>query len=102
MTDYRKMSQEALKELQFQFTSRGNLNAAVEIAQFIELYEKRVRVVKGRKVSKGTEGTVFWLKRYDRSKYGDPWGIYSYTQVGFKDDDGNTYFTNYNNLQLVQ
>lgn len=99
--DYRKMTAEQLQELQFQAVYRGNLNAGVEIADFMRVYEKRVRVVKGRKVAKGTEGVVFWVKRYDNSKYGDPWGIYSVTKIGIKADDGKTYFTAIGNVVIV-
>lgn len=99
--DYRKMTTEQLQELKFQAICMGNHNASVEISDFLEVYGKRVRVVKGRKVAKGTVGVVFWVKRYDNSKYGDPWGIYSVTKIGIKDDDGNAHFTAIGNVEVI-
>ena len=99
--DYRKMSKEELIELKYQFIARGNTNASVEISDFIRYYGKLVKVVKGRKVPKGTTGVVFWVKRYDNSKYGDPWGIDSTTKVGIRDDKGQAHFTAICNVELV-
>lgn len=99
--NYAKMSNAELTAAKTAFIIRGNMNAAREIAEFQEVFGKRVRVIKGRKVPLGTEGVVFWVKRYDNSKYGDPWGIYSNTRVGLKDDAGNTYFTAFNNVILI-
>jgi len=100
--DYRSMTTGQLDQLRAEAVRRGNLNAVCEIADFQDIYGKRVRVVKGRKVPLGTEGTVFWVKRYDNSKYGDPWGIYSVTKVGIKSDAGNTtYFTAIGNIELI-
>ena len=99
--NYAKMSEKELNELKFAAICKGNMNAATEISDFQAVYGKRVKVVKGRKVPHGTEGVVFWVKRYDNSKYGDPWGIYSNTRVGFKDDSGQVFFTAFNNVALV-
>ena len=99
--NYAKMSEKELNEVKFAFTCKGNLNAAREISEFQEVYNKRVKVVKGRKVPHGTEGVVFWVKRYDNSKYGDAWGIYSNTRIGFKDDEGQAFFTAFDNVVLV-
>ena len=101
MNYYRNMTPEELAELHFYFVSHGNANAAVEVSQFREYYNKFVRVVKGRKVPIGTEGRVFWLKRYDNSKHGDPWGIYSSTRVGIKTADGSTHFTALDNVAII-
>ena len=86
--------------LKFEAIKRGNLNAATEIDEFMDYFGKTVVVVKGRKVAKGTTGTVFWLKRYDYSKYGDPWGIYSKTRIGIKDSSGEVFFTSLDNVTL--
>ena len=99
--NYAKMSEKELTEIEAAFICKGNLNAAREISEFKEMYGKRVKVVKGRKVPHGTEGVVFFVKRYDNSKYGDPWGIYSTTKIGFKDDNGEAFFTAYDNVVLV-
>lgn len=61
---------------------------------------KRVKVVKGRKVPKGTEGTVFWMGKgraysYSQAKWGVP------DRVGFKGDDGVTYWTAASNLEVT-
>lgn len=100
--NYSKMTEDQLTKIKMYAISAGNANAAVEISEFQELFGKRVIVVKGRKVTKGTTGIVFWLKRYDNSKYGDPWGIYSNTRIGFKDDDGNVFFTSSGNVEIVR
>ncbi len=88
-----RLSEDQLNELNFCLVARGNMNAALEVSHFREVYNRKVKVVKGRKVPIGTEGTVFWVKRYDYSKYGDPWGIYSDTKVGIRDDAGTAWFT---------
>lgn len=56
----------------------------------------RVRVVKGRKVPVGTEGTVFWVgpDRYKSSKWGT---VY---RVGIKTADGK-HFTSMSNVEVV-
>lgn len=100
MQDLRKMSDEELQSLQTYCVMHEMHNAAVEISQFREYYDKMVCVIKGRKVPIGTEGRVFWLKRYDNSKYGDPWGIYSSTRIGIKTETGVTYFTDINNVKI--
>lgn len=51
---------------------------------------KVVRVVRGRKIPKGTEGRVFW---YGRNNYG--WG------VGIELADGSKVFTNPNNVEVI-
>lgn len=61
---------------------------------------KRVKVVNGRKVAKGTEGTVFWVGpgraySYYAAKYGVP------DRVGFKTDDGVTHWTAASNLEVT-
>lgn len=95
---YSEMTNEQLLKLQTEFTIRGNYNAAREISEFREVFGKIVEVVKGRKVPKGTVGRCFWVKRYDNSKYGDPWGIYSSTRIGIKTADGEIYFTAFDNV----
>lgn len=101
MKKYSEMTEDELTELKMAFIANGNLNAAREIDEFRHMYGKRVKVVKGRKVPHGTEGVVFFLKRYDNSKYGDSFGIYSNTRIGFKDDAGEAYFTSYDNVVLI-
>lgn len=101
MTDYRKMTEKELDELDFYFAAHDMLNAGVELSDFRKVYNKTVRVFKGRKVPIGTKGIVFWVKRYDYSKYGDPWGIYSTTKVGIRTESGDAYFTAIDNVEIV-
>jgi hypothetical protein len=51
-----------------------------------------VRVFKGRKVAKGTEGRVFW---YGRCRYGDG------HRVGFKTAEGEKHFTAEDNVEVL-
>ena len=99
--NYSKYTNEQLQRLKFEALKRENLNAAKEINDFIDFYGKLVKVVKGRKVPLGTIGNVFWLKRYDNSKYNDRWGIYSTTRIGIKTNDGKTFFTSLGNVVLA-
>lgn len=96
--NYEKMTERQLLELQTALVASGNLNAATEVSDFRDFFGKTVRVVKGRKVPKGTTGKCFWIKRYDYSRYGDPWGIYSSTRIGIKTPDGEVYFTSVDNV----
>lgn len=99
---YSEMTDEELLKLQMTFTARGNFNAATEISEFREIFGKTVEVVKGRKVPKGTIGKCFWVKRYDYSSYGDPWGIYSNTRVGIRTPDGEVFFTSFDNVIIKE
>lgn len=57
-------------------------------------YGKRVRVVRGRKVPKGTEGKVIWM---GESRYG-----YKVTKrIGLKDEAGTVYWTALTNVEVV-
>lgn len=99
---YSEMTDEDLLKLQIAFTEKGNLNAAREISEFREVYGKTVEVVKGRKVPKGTVGKCFWVKRYNYSRYGDPWGIYSDTRIGIKTPNGEVHFTSFDNVIIKE
>lgn len=97
--DYRKMSEQALQDAYLYSMRVGNVNAAREIEDFRRYYGKHVKVVRGKKVPLGTTGDVFWLKRCCYGKYGDPWGIYSDTRIGIKDDSGHVWFTSADNVE---
>ncbi len=99
---YSEMSDEQLLKLQMAFTARGNFNAAREISEFREVFGKTVEVVRGRKVPKGIIGKCFWVKRYDNSRYGDPWGIYSSTRIGIRTANGEVYFTSFDNVEVKE
>jgi hypothetical protein len=62
---------------------------------------KTVRVVKGRKVPVGTQGTVVWKgeSAYGKSRYGT-WGKTTY-RVGVKDAEGTVHFTAADNVTVV-
>lgn len=51
---------------------------------------KTVKVVRGRKVPKGTIGRVFWMEE-------GGWGV----RVGLETADGKTYFTAYSNVEVA-
>ena len=101
MQELSKKTSEELEKLSLIMAERGNMMALGLIAEVIKWRGQRVKVVKGRKVPKGTEGTVFWLGSFDNSKYGDPWGIYTTVKVGFKNDSGEVFFTSVENLELI-
>ena len=102
LQDLKKYTDAELEALQFEMVKRGNLVAANSIANFKEFYGKTVRVVKGRKVPKGTTGVCFWMGQTNYGKYGDPWGIYTRYRIGIKDDDGEVYWTALDNIELVR
>lgn len=54
------------------------------------IVRERIKVVRGRKVPLGTEGVCFWV---GDSRYG--------ARVGFKGDDGKTYFTALKNVEAT-
>lgn len=68
---------------------------AIEITAKIERGEitkgQTVTVVKGRKVAKGTTGVVFWI---GEDSYGKG-------RIGFKGDDGETYWTAISNVEVT-
>lgn len=53
---------------------------------------KRIRVIKGRKIPVGVEGIVFWIGP-DRFKGGN--------RCGFKDDGGTTHWISTGNIEVV-
>lgn len=79
---------------------RSNLPALAELNVFRKYLDKRVKVVRGRKVPIGTVGTVFWIGAVNYSKY-KKWWSWQF-RVGLKDNDGNTYFTAERNIELVE
>lgn len=79
--------------------ARQNFAALNELDLFEKLLDRPVRVIKGRKVPVGTEGVVFWVGAVNYSKYCN-WWSWEF-RVGFKDDSGEVYFTNEENVELV-
>lgn len=101
MMDLRGHTEHDLDRLCFELMARGNIVAANAVADFQKYYNKSVKVVKGRKVPKGTTGTCFWMGQRDYSKYGDPWGIYTVTRIGIKTETGEVFWTALDNVELV-
>lgn len=101
MKELMKKSPDDLRALEYQMAVRGNMVACTAISYVLEFAHKRVRVVKGRKVPKGTEGIVFWMGSYDNSRYGDPWGIYTTFRCGIRDDEGNVHWTAIDNIKAI-
>lgn len=101
MQELKKYSDEELGHLAFEMTMRGNLNAACRIDEFRKYYNKRVKVVKGRKVPRGTEGVCFWMGSTCYSPYGDPWGIYTSVRIGIKTEEGDVYWTALDNVERI-
>ena len=101
MKELSKYSEEDLNKLHFEMACRGNMRACNAISEVQKYYHKIVKVVKGRKVPIGVVGECFWMGNSCYGKYGDPWGIYSYTRIGIKDATGNIYWTSLNNVELI-
>lgn len=101
MNNYINKSEDELAAIEYWAISNGNHNAAREVRDFREFYGKNVEVFKGRKVSVGTCGKVFWLKRKNFAKYADPWGLQSATIIGIIDCNGNKFYTNCNNCRVI-
>lgn len=91
-----------LEELHAAMFYRQNPVALAGIEYVQKYAHKRVRVVKGRKVPKGTEGECFWLGSYCNSPYGDPWGIYTTFRCGIRDDTGTVHWTAIDNIELAE
>lgn len=92
---------EQLDEILNYFVLKQDHIAAKSVRVFKKFYNKNVIVIAGRKVPHGTTGKVFWLGSYCNSPYGDPWGIYTTFNAGIKDNNGTVYFTNINNLDVL-
>ena len=60
---------------------------------------KVVVVNRGRKVSHGVTGEVFWMHDVNYDPYGREWG--KETKIGLKDVDGNVYWTYAKNVDVV-
>jgi hypothetical protein len=101
MKELMEKTPERMDELNEAFILRGNMTAVKAISIVKKFAHKRVRVVKGRKVPKGTEGEVFWLGSYCNSPYGDSMGLYTTFRCGIRDDDGNVHWTSVDNIEAV-
>lgn len=95
------MTQDELEQLSCELIMRDKMGALHDVSVVKQYGHKRVRVVKGRKVAKGTEGEVFWIGSFCHSPYGDPWGIYTVYRCGIKDDAGEVYWTSIDNVECI-
>ena len=102
MKELMNKTPEELDELSEALLLRGNMTAVKGISLVKEFAHKRVRVVKGRKVPRGTDGEVFLLGSYCNSPYGDPWGIYTTFRCGIRDDNGDVHWTSVDNIEVIQ
>lgn len=93
-----RMTEKELEQYREYCIQAGNTSALTEINEHKKFYGKNVKVIKGRKIVHGTIGTVFYVERIH---YGYQWWKGWVTRIGFKDDDGNVYFTNDNNLEVI-
>lgn len=91
-------SHEQLVQLKYSYAPGPKTMA---IQYFLDFAEKRVTVVKGRKVPIGTTGKCFWIGSTCYSPHGDPWGIYTQFRVGIRTDNGDVYWTNADNIIAV-
>lgn len=74
---------------------RADVEAAMDVA-----VGKRVRVMKGRKVAVGTEGTIFWLGADDYSRSYRT-GAANKRRIGLKTDDGEKFFLAAGNVAVI-
>lgn len=96
---FREMTEEDRRNYYMACARQDNFAALGEFKTFEKYLDKTVRVVKGRKVPIGTEGTVFWIGAVNYSKYCN-WWSWEF-RIGFKDADGNTFFTSERNIELA-
>lgn len=97
---FRSMTTEQRNEYYMACAMRENAGALMELGAFEKYLDRKVRVVKGRKVPIGTIGTVFWIGMRNYSKYGNWWSWE--VRVGLKTEDGETFFTSEGNILLEE
>lgn len=86
-----------VREKAAKFYAKRNLTARLERAADDARTPgkgKRVKVIKGRKVPIGTEGTVFWVGPDHYSRHGA-------LRLGLKDDAGATHWTAASNVEVI-
>ena len=93
-----KMTSKELNDYRQYCIQAGNIAAIAEINDFEEYYGNIIEIIGGRIISKGIKGTVFYAERFN----------YSYrwwngkTRIGFRTEEGQVFFTDKNNLQLMR
>lgn len=82
----------------YQFAAQhDNLQGMTEIQDHQKFFGKRVKVVRGRKLTVGTIGEVFYLSRKHYGK--NRWFGFS-TRVGIKTGGGEVFWTSTDNIEL--
>jgi hypothetical protein len=92
------MTKEQREEYRMYCAMHDKDGATMELWAYDHFLDKRVKVVKGRKVPHGTEGVAFWV---GMRNYSGEWFMWQ-AIIGFKDDAGEVYFTNSKNLEVVE
>lgn len=87
-----------LEEYRMHCAIRENHAAIAEIHAYEKYLDNPVKIVKGRKIPIGTTGTCFWIGMRNYSKYGNWWSWE--VRIGFKDKNGNAFFTPERNIEL--
>lgn len=79
--------------------------AAAKVEAATPTKGKAVKVVKGRKVAKGTTGTVVWYGegRYfgARPRFRNGWNVAGPLRVGLKDAEGTVHWTDASNVEVI-
>lgn len=98
--EFRNMSEEEVSKYRGICLLKQNAGAIAEVDAYKKYLDKHVTVVKGRKVKRGTSGKVFWIGIRNYSNNPNNWWSWD-TILGFKDENGNAYFTNENNVEII-
>lgn len=96
---FRAMTPEYRKGYAAACYERQNVGALMELNAFTKYLDKSVRVVKGRKVSVGSSGVVFWVGAVNYSQFQNWWDWE--VRLGFKDSGGEVFFTAEDNVELL-
>ena len=97
---FRRMTKQDRDKYYMVCAMMDKIEAMSEFRLFEKFLDKKIEIVKGRKIPKGTTGVVFWVGMVNYSKYKNWWSWEG--RIGFKDENGNTYFTSENNCEVVE
>ena len=97
MENLKNMDAEQMEQYIAYAMMHDNLQAVREAREFLRYHNKKVIVVKGRKIPHGIKGFVFSVSRVHFGQ--NQWEGWS-TRIGFKDANGLIYWTNANNITI--
>lgn len=97
---FRAMTAKQKSDYRMVCATRENAGALMELSAFEDYLDKTVEVVKGRKVSIGTRGVVFWIGMRNYSQYGNWWSWE--VRLGLKTENGETFFTAERNVKCLK